>query len=67
MTKFYIKVAIYFVCFLICLFALNAIDFNRFVKKGKIAQAQTLYVILAMVLGYLLANFFMAVIYYFYI
>lgn len=65
MTKFYIRVCIYIFAFVICLFCLNGLDFNRFIKKGKIAQGQVLYIVIAMIMAYLLGNFFMAVIYYF--
>lgn len=65
MNKFYIKVAIYFLGFVLSLIGLDAIDFNRFIKKGKVAKAQLLYFILACVLGYLFGQFFMSVVYYF--
>lgn len=65
MTKFYLKVVVYLISFAICMFALNGLDFNRFLKKGKIAQGQTLYFVIAMIMAYLLGNFFMSVIYYF--
>lgn len=67
MVKFYIRVAIYLASFVVSLFALSGIDFNRFIKKGKIAQAYVLYVAVAMMMGYLLGSFFISVIYYFYI
>jgi len=65
MTKFYLKVIIYLISFIISLFGLSAIDFNRFVKKNSNARAIVLYFVLAMVIAYLFANFSMSLIYYF--
>lgn len=65
MIDFYIRVFIYFLCFILSLYALNALDFNRFVKQGRTLQAQILYFIIACCLAYLMGNFLMAVIYHF--
>lgn len=65
MIDFYIKVGIYFISFILSLFGLNAIDFNRFVKQGKITQAQVLYFVLACSLAYLLGSFIMSIMYRF--
>ena len=65
MLKFYLKVAIYLISFVISLFGLSAVDFNRYIKKGKIAQGWVLYFVLAMVMAYLFGNFSMSLIYYF--
>lgn len=65
MFNFYMRVIIYFLCFLLSLYGLSALDFNRFLKQNKTAQAQILYFIIACCLAYLLGNFFMAVIYHF--
>lgn len=66
MNDFFIKISIYFICFLICLYGLSALDFNRFVKQGKVSQAQVLYFILAGCMAYLFGNFLMSLVYYFY-
>ena len=66
MFEFYLRVTIYFFSFLLCLFGLNALDFNRFIRQGKVMQGQVLYFILAASLSYLLGSFLMAMIYYFY-
>ncbi len=65
MIKFYLKLAVYLICFMVSLFALSGIDFNRFIRQGKIPQAQTLYVVVALIMAYLLGNFFMSIIYWF--
>jgi len=65
MRDFYLRVLIYLVCFIISIYSLSAIDFNRFLKQGKVASAQILYLVLACCLAYLLGNFLMAVIYFY--
>lgn len=65
MYKFYLKVMIYLICFIFVLFGMSSIDFNRFIKKGKIAQGWILYFALAFALAYLTGSFLMGIIYYF--
>lgn len=66
MFEFYLKVGIYFFCFLLVLFGMNAFDFNRFVKQGKVVQAQVLYFVICCALSYLMGNFMIALMYRFY-
>ena len=66
MFEFYIRVAVFFFSFLLSLYGLNALDFNRFIRQGKVMQGQILYFILAASLSYLLGSFLMSMIYYFY-
>ena len=66
MFEFYIRVAVFFFSFLLSLYGLNALDFNRFIRQGKVMQEQVLYFILAASLSYLLGSFLMSMIYYFY-
>lgn len=65
MFDFYIRVAIYLFCFILSLYSLNALDFNRFIRQGKTVQGQMLYFVIACALSYLMANFLMAIIYRF--
>lgn len=66
MYKFFVRVVVYIICFIFSLFGLSALDFNRFVKNGKVAQAWILYFIIAFSLAYLFGSFIMAIIYWFY-
>lgn len=66
MYKFYMRVLVYILCFIFTLFGLNSLDFNRFIKKGKVAQAWILYFIIAFGLAYLFGSFIMSIIYWFY-
>ena len=65
MFDFYVRVFIYFFCFLLSLYALNALDFNRFLKQGRVLQGQILFFLLAAALAYLTGNFLMSMIFYF--
>lgn len=52
-----IEVVLSLVIFTVSLWALDALDFNRFLKKNKVIQAQTLYFFLAMALTSLVVQF----------
>ena len=65
MLDFYIRVIIYFICFLLSFYALSALDFNRFLKQGKIVQGQLLYFVLASCMAYLMGSLFIAIIYFY--
>lgn len=61
--KFLIQLFIYFICFFICLYALSAVDFNKFLKKNRNYEAQVLYIVLAMIMAYILAKFILSLTY----
>jgi len=52
-----VEIALSLVVFALSLWALDALDFNRFIKKGHVVQAQTLYLFLAMALAGLVVQF----------
>ena len=60
---YFIRLLIYFVAFAISLYALSALDFNRFLKKNHVMAAQVLYIVLAMALAFLMGQFIMAIMY----
>ena len=66
MFDFYLKVGIYFFSFLLALLGMSALDFNRFVRQGKVMQAQVLYFVICSALAYLMGNFLMSLMYHFY-
>lgn len=65
MNKFIFKICIYLLCFILVMFGLSALDFNKLIKKNKVNEARVLYLILSMVITYLLGSFLMDIIYYF--
>lgn len=60
MTVFMIQAILHIICFCVCFYALQALDFNRFLKQGRVMQAQLLMLLLAMALAHLTARFLMA-------
>ena len=52
-----LEIAVYLIAFAVSLYALDALNFNALVRKNKVAQAQLLYVLLAMGLAVLVAQF----------
>lgn len=65
MNKFIYQVIIYIISFVISLYSLTALDFNKFLKKNKTSQAQILYLLFALALAYLVGSMFMSLIYFF--
>lgn len=66
MFEFYLRIGIYFFCFLLALFGMSALDFNRFLKQDRVVQAQVLYFVICCALSYLMGNFMIALMYRFY-
>lgn len=58
-----VRAAVYIAAFAVCFYALNGLDFSRFVKQGHVLQARILYWILVMSLAYLSGSFVLALIY----
>lgn len=65
MLRFYLKIIVYLVSYIACMYGLSALDFNRFLKQGKPAAAQILYILISLAMAYLVGNFLMGIIYYF--
>ena len=65
MTRFYVRLLIYYISFAISLYGLSALDFNRFLKPNRPRQAQILYLLLAMIMAYLFGEFVMKFMIYF--
>lgn len=65
MSEYISKLIIYFICLIISLYGLNALDFNRLLKKNKTKEAWILYLIIAIIFAYLLGDFIISITYYF--
>lgn len=65
MSKFYYKIVLYLLCYVLVMFGLNAFDYNRFIKQNRVVEARVLYLIISFVLTYLLGSFLMDIIYFF--
>ncbi len=65
MSRFVFRVAVYLLSFILSMYGLSALDYNRFLKKGKTQEAAVLYLLMAMGLAYLVGSLLMNIIYYF--
>ncbi len=52
-----LKFLTYILSAIIVIWSIDGININSIFKKGKIVQARVFYIILALILTYLLANF----------
>ena len=57
---FVLRVALYLCCFVISMYGWMAIDFSKFIYKGRTLQTQCLLIVLSMSTGYLMAQMIMA-------
>ncbi len=57
MSNEIIRLTLILLSFVACYWALLAVDFERFLRKGKVLEAQVLCVLLAMGLSYLILQF----------
>lgn len=52
-----LKYIIYIICFILSMMSMRAFDYERFLKQGHVAEAQTLYFLLVMAIAYLSGSF----------
>ena len=52
-----LKFAVYLLSSIIVIWSIDAVNINGIFKKGKVVQARVFYVVIALVLIYLLANY----------
>ncbi len=55
----YIVIISHLLFIVITFWALQAINYEKFIKKNHVTQARLLFVIISIVLGYTLSNFFL--------
>ena len=52
-----IKGSIYLITFVLSLYSLTAIDYNKFVKRSKVTEIKVLMLLLSLSMSYLSTNF----------
>ena len=57
MVLIMVKFAVYLLSSIIVIWSISSVNINAIFKKNKIVEARVFYVVLALVLIYLLANF----------
>ncbi|EIN9172205.1 DUF1146 domain-containing protein [Listeria monocytogenes] len=55
----YVIIISHLLFIVITFWALQAINYEKFIKKNHVTQARLLFVIISIVLGYTLSNFFL--------
>ncbi|MCR4949873.1 MAG: DUF1146 family protein [Solobacterium sp.] len=63
LTTFLVNAFVYVGCFAAAFWALGAVQYEKMLKPGHTAQAQVLYFMMAMALGYLCGSFLLAIVY----
>ena len=57
LAQYFVRAALYILCFILPFWAFQAVDYEKFLKKDHVLQAQVLYWIIVLGLSYLLAQF----------
>ncbi|MCR5229732.1 MAG: DUF1146 domain-containing protein [Solobacterium sp.] len=57
LAQYFVRAALYILCFILTFWAFQAVDYEKFLKKDHVLQAQVLYWIIVLGLSYLLAQF----------
>ena len=52
-----VNILVYIISVLLAMYGLQAFDFERFLRKGRISQFYVFYVVASVALGYLFAQF----------
>lgn len=57
MVEFIVRVGVHLACFGAVLYSMSALNYEKIVRKNKVLQAQVLYLMVAMAISYLAAQF----------
>ena len=52
-----VRIVVHLACFALALYAMQALNYEKLIRKGRVAQAQLLYILAAMCIGLLAAQF----------
>lgn len=63
MSGFISKIIIYLICFVISLYGLKGLDFNKIIKKNSVIEARVLYFLISIALTYIIGQFVMSIMY----
>ncbi len=63
MLSFWIHAIVYLASLILCFYAMQAVNFEKFIRKNHVLQAQLLYAVLVIALAYLVGSFFNSFIY----
>ncbi|MEG0564388.1 DUF1146 domain-containing protein [Anaerorhabdus sp.] len=60
---FVIRITVYLVCFAATMYGLSSINYEKFLKGGKVTQAQVLYLLVALAIAKLAGDFLLSLAY----
>ncbi len=63
MLDFIIRLFVYLGCFVLSMYGLSSVNYEKFIRSGKVRQAQVLYLLVAMGIAKLAAEFLMNIAY----
>ena len=63
LTYFYARTGIYMLCLLVSFYAMQALDFEKLLKKNRVMEARVLYALLVISLAWLSAQFVLGFLY----
>lgn len=63
LSVFYLKAAVYILCFILSYYGMNAFNFEKILKAGHVSQARVLYVLIMLALAWLSAQFILGFLY----
>lgn len=63
MLSYLIKAFVYVTCFACSWYGLNALNYEKLLKKGHVREAQVLYFMIVAALAYLAGSFILAFVY----
>lgn len=63
MLNFVIRIFVYLGCFALAMIGLSSVNYEKFIRSGKVKQAQILYLLVAMGIAKLAAEFLMNIAY----
>ncbi|MEG0163713.1 DUF1146 family protein [Anaerorhabdus sp.] len=63
MLDFIIRLFVYLGCFVLSMYGLSSVNYEKFIRSGKVKQAQVLYLLVAMGIAKLAAEFLMNIAY----
>ena len=57
-----IRIIVHLACFAVTMVALQAVHYEKLIRKGKVVQAQILYILVAMAIARLAAEFLLSLV-----
>ncbi|MEG0077143.1 DUF1146 domain-containing protein [Anaerorhabdus sp.] len=63
LIPFVIRTTVYLACFVATMYGLSSVNYEKFIKKGKVIPAQVLYLLVALAIAKLAGDFLLSLAY----